>query len=129
MPIPRAVTRFNKNVANHVTGIFAGRVPPLAVMNHKGRKSGKEYETPIMAFRTQDGFAIILTYGQDVDWLKNVLAAGRCELLYRRRWYALESPQLRPFADVKDSLPCLIKAILRAIKPKDALLLSDREEP
>jgi len=126
MPIPRAVTRFNKTVANHVTGIFAGRVPPLAVMKHTGRTSGKAYETPIMAFRTESGFAIVLTYGRNVDWLKNVIAAGRCELLYRRRWYALESPQLRPITEVKDSLPRIIKTILRVIKPKDALLLSDR---
>lgn len=38
-----------------------------------------------MAFRTARGVVIALTYGPDVDWLRNVTAAGTF-VLVRRGW-------------------------------------------
>ena len=47
-------------------------------MRHVGRKSGKQYETPIIVQPTAGGFVIELTYGPGVDWYRNVRAAGGC---------------------------------------------------
>ncbi len=124
MPIPRAVTRFNRRVKNKVTGVFADRVPPFAIMNHRGRKSGKEYETPIMAFPTEDGFAIALTYGPEVDWVRNVLASGHCELEYRRRRYSLQNPQVRTLSETSCSFPRIVRTILGLTSTKEVLLLT-----
>jgi deazaflavin-dependent oxidoreductase (nitroreductase family) len=54
---------------------------PFAIVRHIGRRSAKVYETPIIVAPVQDGFVIELTYGYDVDWHKNVLAAGGCTVL------------------------------------------------
>jgi deazaflavin-dependent oxidoreductase (nitroreductase family) len=127
MPIPRAVTRFNRRVKNRVTGVFADRIPPFAIIRHRGRTSGKEYETPIMAFPTADGFAIALTYGPDVDWVRNVFAAGRCELGYRCRWHSLENPKMRTLSETSSSFPRIVRTILGLTKTKDVLLLTERD--
>ncbi|MBA3874228.1 MAG: nitroreductase family deazaflavin-dependent oxidoreductase [Anaerolineae bacterium] len=58
---------------------------PFALVKHLGRKSGKAYETPIMAFPIQGGFLIALTYGPQVDWYQNVKAAGHCELVWHNK--------------------------------------------
>ena len=45
-------------------------------------------------FATEDGYLFALTYGPDTDWVKNVLAAGGCELRTRGRAVRLTSPRL-----------------------------------
>jgi hypothetical protein len=58
-------------------------------VQHVGRRSGKTYETPIIVSRVADGFVIELTYGPDVDWHKNVLAAGGCTLVWHGQPYRI----------------------------------------
>jgi deazaflavin-dependent oxidoreductase (nitroreductase family) len=47
---------------------------------HRGRRSGRRYRTPVLAFRVDDGYVVALFYGADRDWVRNVLAAGGCTL-------------------------------------------------
>jgi deazaflavin-dependent oxidoreductase (nitroreductase family) len=54
---------------------------PFALVRHKGRKSGTVYETPIMVAAVPDGFIAELTYGENVNWYRNIVAARGCELL------------------------------------------------
>jgi deazaflavin-dependent oxidoreductase (nitroreductase family) len=54
---------------------------PFALVRHVGRKSGRPYETPIIVAEVPGGFVAELTYGEHVDWYRNVVAAGRCELV------------------------------------------------
>ena len=62
----------------------------MGILEHVGRKSGKPYRTPLNVFPTDDGMAILLTYGPDRDWLKNITAAGDDQLKRMRqdRWVA-----------------------------------------
>jgi deazaflavin-dependent oxidoreductase (nitroreductase family) len=71
-----------KNTLNRLTSRMArsGR-GPFSLVRHKGRKSGKVYETPIMVAAVPDGFVAELTYGENVNWYRNIVAAGGCELL------------------------------------------------
>jgi len=62
---------------------------PFSLVRHVGRKSGKVYETPIIVSPVADGFVDELTYGADVDWHKNVMAAGRCTLVWHGKEYAI----------------------------------------
>jgi deazaflavin-dependent oxidoreductase (nitroreductase family) len=55
------------------------------VVIHRGRTAGLLYRTPVTAFPYRDGFLIALTYGRDVDWVKNVIAEGGCRLIHRGR--------------------------------------------
>lgn len=57
---------------------------PFSIVTSVGRKSGKTYETPIIVQPTEGGFMIELTYGDQVQWYRNALAAGRCQLTYKK---------------------------------------------
>ncbi len=62
---------------------------PFSIIRHVGRRSGKQYETPIIVAPAADGFVIELTYGPDVDWYKNVLAAGGCTVIWHGNDYVI----------------------------------------
>ncbi|MEU4712062.1 nitroreductase family deazaflavin-dependent oxidoreductase [Micromonospora purpureochromogenes] len=93
MVLPKRLARFNRVVTNRVTGPLAGRLPGFGVIIHRGRRSGREYRTPINIFRTSDGYVAALTYGM-TDWARNVLAAGGGELETRGRRVPLTAPRL-----------------------------------
>jgi deazaflavin-dependent oxidoreductase (nitroreductase family) len=71
-----------KNTLNRVTSRAArsGR-GPFSLVRHVGRKSGRVYETPIVVAAVPEGFIAELTYGENVNWYRNVVAAGGCDLL------------------------------------------------
>src|SRR4029079_1241702 len=54
---------------------LASMAPFFGVITHQGRTSGRTYRTPINVFRRGDDYLFFLTYGSDVQWVKNVLAA------------------------------------------------------
>ena len=80
----RPLAAFHRAVTNRIARRFANRLPGFGVVTNVGRKSGRLYETPVNVFREPDGFLIALTYGRDSGWVKNVLAAGGCQLETRR---------------------------------------------
>ena len=94
MPLPRTLARWNKVGLNRVTRHVAPWIPGFGVVAHAGRRSGRRYQTPVNVFPAEDGYLLALTYGPDTDWVKNVLAAGGCELMTRGRIVRLVSPQL-----------------------------------
>ena len=73
---------------------MAAKLPFFGVLTHLGRKTGHTYRTPINVFRRGDAFYFFLTYGSDVQWVKNVLAAGSCSLETRGRVVELVKPEL-----------------------------------
>ncbi len=93
-PRIRFLRPFAARVINPVTRLFAGWLPGFAILSHVGRKSGRTYRTPINVFRRGDHYVFALTYGSDVDWVKNILAAGGCEMRTRGRDVRLVEPEL-----------------------------------
>jgi deazaflavin-dependent oxidoreductase (nitroreductase family) len=90
----RWVAAFNLAVTNRITSRFADRLPGFGILTHVGRKSGRLYHTPVNVFRAPDGFLIALTYGRESEWVRNVLAAGGCELETRGVRYLLSAPTI-----------------------------------
>lgn len=79
------IRHFNKHITNRVLRRFAkSSHGPFAVIYHVGRKSGKSYETTIMVWTLRDSFVIALTYGEAVDWYRNILATGHCTILWHK---------------------------------------------
>jgi deazaflavin-dependent oxidoreductase (nitroreductase family) len=110
------VRYFNKYILNkrlrHFVDLPFG---PFALVKHIGRKSGKAYETPIMAFPIQGGFMIALTYGPQVDWYKNVQAAGRCKLVFHRKEYAINRLEPIEPAEAVPLFPQPQRTILKSL--------------
>jgi len=94
MPIPKRVARWNKVGLNRVVQHVAPWMPGLALVVHRGRSSGRTYRTPVNVFGTGDGFIMALTYGPDTDWVKNVQAAGGCELRTGGRVLRVAQPRV-----------------------------------
>jgi len=85
----------NKVALNKVTRQLAPWLPGLGVVVHRGRTTGKQFRTPVNVFpRPGDRYVLALTYGSDTDWVKNVVAAGGCELLTRGTHIELTAPRL-----------------------------------
>ena len=123
MPFPRPLARINRRVTNPVARLVAGRLPPLAIVEHRGRRSGAAYRTPVMAFRDGDRFAVALTYGPDADWVRNVLAEGGCTLEHGRRRLPLTAPHLLHGETGRERLPLPVRLALRLLRVDDYLYL------
>ena len=123
MPIPRGIARFNRRFTNRLTLKVADYLPGFAIVSHFGRKSGRPYRIPVNAFRTDDGYIIALTYGAESDWVKNVLAAGSCELQTRGRRVCLYSPHIVT-DESKGWAPLPVKLILGLIDAPQYMRLS-----
>src|SRR5262245_40634539 len=124
MPLPHLLPAVNRRVKNPVARRFAGRLPPFAIVVHRGRTSGKEYRTPIMVFRSPAGFAIALTYGPETDGVRNGRAAGACTLEYHGAAIPLDDPHLAHTAEVRALLPAPVRFILSLLQVDEYLLLN-----
>jgi deazaflavin-dependent oxidoreductase (nitroreductase family) len=128
MAIPRTVGRWNKVGLNRVTRHIAPWLPGFGVVVHRGRRSGRRYRTPVNVFATTDGYRFALTYGPDTDWVRNVLAAGGCELETRRRTVRLVAPRLY-HDERRHGIRPLERQILRLLGVADFLVLRAADQP
>lgn len=123
MPIPDGIARLNRYVANPLTRTFAGRIPPFAIVYHRGRKSGRIFQTPIMAYESEAGYVIALTYGPDRDWVKNVLHTGGCYLGVRGKRIRLDQPEILAGSAGMAYMPAVVRAVLKRIQVNKFLRL------
>ena len=119
----RWVAAFNLVVANRITSRFAARLPGFGILTHVGRKSGRVYRTPVNVFRAPDGFVIALTYGRDSEWVKNVMAAGGCQLETRGVQYQLSAPTI-VHDPTRRRFPTFVRIVLWRIGANDFMQLS-----
>jgi deazaflavin-dependent oxidoreductase (nitroreductase family) len=123
MPIPDMMRHVNKTALNKVTRPLFRWLPGMGVLVHRGRRSGKVYQTPVNVFAHPGGrYVIALTYGPDTDWLKNILAHGGCELLTVGKHLSLTSPRL--FHDeTRGEIRMVERAVLGLLDVSDFLEL------
>ena len=94
-PVRDAVRIFNKHVLNPAMMHLAGRKYwCVGVVRHTGRRSGKSYATPVVADRVADGFILPLPYGTGVDWVRDVLAAGKAAVTVGGSSYDVVVPEI-----------------------------------
>jgi hypothetical protein len=96
---------------------------PQSIVTHIGRKSGRTYSTPIVAFPVSNGFIIPLPYGAGVDWCRNILTAGNCTLQWHGNTYNLVEPQLIESASIAPSLPLANQLAFRVMNVAHVLRL------
>ena len=108
----RVIRPFTTHVFNPIARRFASWLPGFGILEYRGRKSGRTYRTPINVFRRGDWYVFALTYGADVEWVKNVMAAGGCTLRTRGRNVRLIEPEL--FVEPSWRLmPLVVRIVLR----------------
>ena len=125
MHLPRFLRRVNRVFTNPFLGTVAWLVPPLAIVHHVGRKTGRRYRTPVVAIRSRDGFVIPMTYGRDVDWARNAVHAGGCELERVGRRIRLRKPRIVGLRAAEPRLPVVVHPFFRAANFPGFVLLDD----
>src|SRR3954471_5373177 len=96
----------NNKVLNRLMLHLAGRRHWYAAkVEHVGRRSGRHYETPVVAVPLEDGLAIPLPYGQDVDWCRNLQAAGGGGVVRQGRRHTVSEPVVVPSGRMRERLP------------------------
>ncbi len=134
-PVPPS--RFVKIVIGPMTKVLnplivrlAGRrhFHMAAQLTHAGRRSGRTYVTPVGARRAGDMVLIPLTFGNQSDWARNVLAAGRCSLRLGGADYAASAPALvspeEASPHVRAAFSRLERSSMRILGIRQFLLLS-----
>jgi deazaflavin-dependent oxidoreductase (nitroreductase family) len=114
MHLPRFMRHVNRAVTNPLLGSIAWLLPPMAVVHHVGRKSGRRFRTPVVAFRTASGFVIPMTYGRDVDWARNLINGGGGEVVRSGHSVAVRNPRIVGAAAASALLPAGVRTALRA---------------
>lgn len=128
MPLPRSIAKLNRVGLNRLTRHIAPWAPSFGIVVHRGRKSGKTFRTPVNVFVRDNAYVFALTYGAGSDWVRNVQAAGGCELITRRKKVQLTAPRIE-HSDIRTDLPIFVRTILRVTKVHDYLILDRADRP
>jgi deazaflavin-dependent oxidoreductase (nitroreductase family) len=91
--MPAWLPSFNQRVTNRIQGIYAPYIPPLAMVIHTGRKSGRRLKTPVSAQLYDHKLAITLPYSANTQWIKNLLAANGGELIRAGKHLKFQNPR------------------------------------
>ena len=115
-PAAKGLIHAATRVFNPLAMLFAGtRLMPLyGVLEHRGRRSGKVYRTPVVVRAVDDGFIVPMPWGLGTDWYRNVKAAGGCSIRWNGRDYTLVEPEV--INDAASVAPAFSKSQLAAMR-------------
>jgi deazaflavin-dependent oxidoreductase (nitroreductase family) len=108
MVYPPAFERLQIKYMNPLVKRISPFMPGVAKIRHRGRKSGKTYETVVSPFRKGNVVAVVLGHGK-TDWVKNVLAAGEADVLFRKRSLHIVNPRIVPAGGDAEGLPFMAR--------------------
>lgn len=112
MKFPVWLENFQIKYINPVAVPIARFMPGITVIKHRGRKSGRQFETAVSAYRKGDTVAIMLAHGK-TNWVKNILAAGEADIRLGRRDLHLVNPRIVPAGTDDATLPRMARAAAR----------------
>ncbi|MGH3636872.1 MAG: nitroreductase family deazaflavin-dependent oxidoreductase [Mycobacterium sp.] len=128
MQLPQRLARFNRHVTNPIQRMWAGWLPSFGILEHVGRRSGKPYRTPVNVFSADvDGkpsVAILLTYGPDRDWLKNLNAAGGGRMRRNGKTFGVTEPRTVTKAEAAPHVSAGWRRIFARLPFEQAVLLT-----
>lgn len=121
MHLPRLLARFNRRVVNPIQSRYAGVIPGHGLIEHRGRRTGRLYQTPVLVFRGEGAFSMIVGYGLNSDWVQNLIAADGGGLRHLRRQYVLSRPRLLTGPDAYQVLPRRLRRFARLVAVEAAV--------
>lgn len=116
--------RFNRRVTNPLFRPVSGWLPLWSIVEHVGRRSGKIYRTPVSMFRTDDGVAVLLMYGPNRDWVKNLQAAGGGRVKLYGKTFDVTDPRIVPTREAVRSFRAPWRQLLGSAGVESTLLLA-----
>jgi deazaflavin-dependent oxidoreductase (nitroreductase family) len=96
---PRRLAHVNRVFTNRLMRPIARLLPPLAVIEHRGRRTGRVYQTPVFAFRRDNEVVVVLSYGARSDWPLNLVAVAGGAVIRKGRRAMLDAVEIVPVAD------------------------------
>jgi deazaflavin-dependent oxidoreductase (nitroreductase family) len=107
---------------------FAGEryVPLYVLLRHRGRRSGREYATPVVGLRISGGLAIPMAFGDRADWYRNILASGGATVRRHGTDQQLVDPAAIDPDDAAFGFPGWQRSLFRALGIRRFLFLKDR---
>ncbi len=124
MLLARQRAEFNRKFVNPLVEPLAGYVPMWSAVDHVGRKTGNDYRTPVTAFPTTDGVAVLLPYGAETDWVRNLMASGSGRVQIDGRSLLVEQPRVVPLKEAAAVVKAPWRHLLRLTPVGSALLLT-----
>jgi deazaflavin-dependent oxidoreductase (nitroreductase family) len=124
MQLPQWLARFNRHVTNPIQRMWAGWAPTMGIPEHVSRKSGTHFRTPLTVFTTDDGVAILLTYGPNRDWLKNITAAGGGRIKRYGKTFNVHDPRVMPKAEAASAVKGWMRPLFGMLPVEQAVLLT-----
>ena len=124
MLFARRRAEFNRKYVNRLVAPLAGWVPLWSAVDHVGRRSGKPYRTPVTAFPTDDGVAVLLPYGTGTDWVRNLQASGSGRVQVDGRSLLVQDPRVVPLNEALAVVKAPWRQVLRVAPVESALLLT-----
>ena len=108
--------------------LWAGWIPLHRILEHVGRRSGKPYRTPLVVFSADidggPGIAILLTYGPNRDWLKNITAAGGGRMQRYGKIFGVTDPRVVGKAEAAPHVARGWRPIFARLPFEEAVLLT-----
>lgn len=112
-PLMKPARRFAGRVLNPPVLWYADRFGRTSqpLVYHRGRKSGREYVTPLCMVSTPEGFIVPAAFGPHVDWLANLRATPESRVVYEGATYetlaeVIDLEQAIGYAGGKPGCPC-----------------------
>lgn len=93
-PLPHPVSPASSVINNPIHGVYSWLLPPWVVILHRGRRSGRQYRTPVMAFKLDRTLVIALLYGEESQWLRNLSAAGGGYIIRAGQTFKVGEPRV-----------------------------------
>lgn len=116
--------RYNKAVTNRPAALErAADRGKVTLVHHAGRRSGREYVTPVWGVRVGQSCYVQLPYGTRVDWCRNVLKAGGCTFDHDALRYHAVDRVIVPATQARPLLPPATQRMQRLIGAESYLRL------
>ncbi|GAA4354546.1 nitroreductase family deazaflavin-dependent oxidoreductase [Microbacterium rhizosphaerae] len=102
--------------------------PLYAVVNHRGRRSGTAYKTPVAVVPTVGRGSVLigLPWGRETNWARNVIAAGGVDLTWKGRTVHATNPRIIDAVEATALTRALFRPVVKRMP--GAIVLHEQTE-